>query len=401
MAAFRCTCAVSSVKPPISAGLALALALATLACASEAPRAEPANSSARLRIEGTRFVAADGSTFEWRGITAFRLVDYVADGQEATTAKFLEWAASQRLTVVRVLTMMGGQFDLRPEDGRRALPRVLELAARHGIVVEVVALAGTADIKVDLGQHVAELGKILATHRNALLEIANEPVHPSQAPEVHKPEVLRGLAATVPSSVPIALGSIERGDGFGEAGYVTWHSPRESGSGGWGHVLALADGARLLARWKKPVVSDEPIGAGPALQPGRRDNVAARFRAAALLTRLVGMGATFHYEDGIQATIPAGAELACFNAWKEAWTLLPAGVEQSGVFRISGGAASVVANYDRKRLPGVYERIDGSKGWILAIGDESVPLTLADGWKATGSRSIDGARLITVTRAPA
>ena len=289
--------------------------------------------------------------------------------------------------------MMGGQFDLRPEDGRRALPRVLELAAKHGIVVEVVALAGTADIKVDLKQHVAELGKILAAHRNAVLEIANEPVHPSQSPEVHKPEVLRGLAAAVPSSVPIALGSIERGDGFGEAGYVTWHVPRESGSGGWGHVLALAEGAELLARWKKPVVSDEPIGAGPALQPGRRDNLPTRFRAAALLTRLVGMGATFHYEGGIQATIPAGAELACFNAWNEAWGLLPAGVEQIGVFRISGAAGSVVANYDRKRLPGVYERIDGSKGWILAIGDESVPLTLQEGWKATGSRSIDGARL--------
>ena len=182
---------------------------------------------------------------------------------------------------------------------------------------------------------------------------------------------------------------------------MTWHVPRESGSGGWGHVLALAEGAGLLARWKKPVVSDEPIGAGPALQPGRRDNLPARFRAAALLTRLVGMGATFHYEGGIQATIPAGAELACFNAWNEAWTLLPAGVEQSGVFRISGAAGSVVADYDRKRLPGVYERIDGSKGWILAIGDESVPLTLQEGWKATGSRSIDGARLITVTRAPA
>ena len=182
---------------------------------------------------------------------------------------------------------------------------------------------------------------------------------------------------------------------------MTWHSPRESGSGGWGHVLALAEGAKLLSRWKKPIVSDEPIGAGPALQPGRRDNLPARFRAAALLTRLVGMGATFHYEGGIQATIPAGAELACFNAWNEAWALLPAGVEQSGVFRISGAAGSVVADYDRKRLPGVYERTDGSKGWILALGDESVPLTLQAGWKATGSRSIDGARLITVTRAPA
>ena len=90
----------------------------------------------------------------------------------------------------------------------------------------------------------------------------------------------------MPREIPVALGSIERGDGFGEGSYVTWHAPRESGKGGWGHVLELAQGAALLERWKKPVVSDEPIGAGAAFQPGRRDDVPARFRAAALLTRL-------------------------------------------------------------------------------------------------------------------
>jgi hypothetical protein len=379
----------------------VAAVLASLACASDAPRAQPQTSSARLRIDGTRFVGADDRAFQWRGITAFRLVDYVADGQEATTSGFLEWAASQKLTVVRVLTMMGGQFDLRPEDGRRALPRVLELAAKHGIVVEVVALAGTADIAVDLKQHVAEIGKILETHPNGVLEIANEPVHPSQSPDVHKPDVLRGLAAAVPSGIPIALGSIERGDGFGEGGYVTWHSPRESDRAGWGHVLALAQGADLLAKWKKPVVSDEPIGAGPALQPGRRDNLPARFRAAALLTRLVGMGATFHYEGGIQATIPVGAELACFNAWNEAWTLLPPDVEHLGVFRAAAATGSIVADYDRGRLIGVYERTDGAAGWILALGDQEAPVTLRRGWSVRDSRSIEGGRLLTVRREPA
>ena len=52
------------------------------------------------------------------------------------------------------------------------------------------------------------------------------------------------------------------------ASYITWHSPRESGKAGWAHVLALAEGADLLARWKKPVISDEPIGAGPAFSRG-------------------------------------------------------------------------------------------------------------------------------------
>ncbi len=224
---------------------------------------------------------------------------------------------------------------------------MLELAAKHGLYVEVVAFAGTADIPVDLQGHIDGIASILAAHPNAVLEIANEPVHPSQSAEVQNPAVLKALAARVPSDIPVALGSIERGDGFGDGKYITWHAPRESGRAGWSHVHALAEGADLLARWKKPVISDEPIGAGPAFQPGRRDDAPARFRAAALLTRLIGLGATFHYEAGLQARVPDGRELECFSAWNEAWTLLPADVEHRGTLqrrrrreRHRGGARS-------------------------------------------------------------
>ena len=388
----------------------LAFVTAAVACrdATVPSRAAPAppagqdspqlRAPARLRIDGTRFVTTDGSTFQWRGITAFRLVDYVADGQEAQAERYLAWAAGQGLTVVRVLTMMGGQFDLRPEDGRRALPRLLELAAKHGLYVEVVALAGTADIPVNLQEHVAEIGRILAAHPNGLLEIANEPVHPSQSADVHKPEVLKALAATVSPEIPVALGSIERGDGFGEGSYVTWHAPRESERGGWAHVLGLAQGAALLDRWKKPVVSDEPIGAGAAFQPGRRDDAPARFRAAAILTRLVGLGATFHYEAGLQAQVPEGRELESFNAWYEAWRLLPADVERHGVFRAGGSPDSIVTTFDRERILEVYERADATRGWLLILGDVAAAVTPSAGWTIVETRRFDGGRLVTVTR---
>ncbi len=365
--------------------------------AAQAPRI----GAGRLRIEGTHFVQPDGTAFEWRGITAFRLVDFVADGQEEEAATYLTWAASQGVTIVRVLTMSGSLFDLRPEDGRRALPRMLELAATRGLRVEVVALADTLAVPVNLQEHVDEIGRIVTAHPNAVLEIANEPVHPSQSPEVHKPDVLAALAARLPREIPISLGSIERGDGFGEGHYLTWHSPRESGRGGWGHVLALAGGADLIARWKKPVVSDEPIGAGPALLPGRRDDSPARFRAAALLTRLAGLGATFHYEAGLHARLPAGRELECFDAWNEAWTLLPPGVERFGVFRVGGTPESVVTAFDRTAILGVYERSDAATGWILVLGDEDAGVTLKSGWTVRETRRVDGGRLLYVTRPPA
>jgi hypothetical protein len=60
--------------------------------------------------------------------------------------------------------------------------------------------------------------------------------------------------------------------------------------------LDLSEGATLLAQWRKPPVSDEPIGAAERLEPGRRDNHPGRFRAASVLTVLTGLGPTFHYE---------------------------------------------------------------------------------------------------------
>jgi hypothetical protein len=357
----------------------------------------PASSVASLpglKVEGTHFTPGNGQPFQWRGITAFRLADYIADGDEASAIRFLDWAAKQKLTVVRVLTMMGGLFDLRPEDGRRALPRLLQLAAERGLYVEVVALAGTADVPVDLEQHIGAIGTILETHPNAVLELANEPVHPSQAAEVQKPDVLVALAARVPKNVPVSLGSIERGDGFGAGTYITWHAPRDGGPDGWKHVTALAHGADLIAQWKKPVISDEPIGAGPKAEPGRRDDAPDRFRAAALLTRLTGAGATFHYHAGIDARIPEGRELECFKAWNDAWTMLPADVERHGTFaaggRVTASAAGSVAR--------VYERVDSSSGWVLVLGDVKQVAPI-EGWRIAKTTAIGGGALLEVAAA--
>jgi hypothetical protein len=267
-----------------------------------------------LRVSGTRFVTADGRPFAWRGISAFRLVEFVAHGREKDADAYLAWAASKHLTVVRVLTMADVLFKLTPADGQRALPRLLDLAAAHGLHVEVVALADTARIAVDYPRYVTAIGDICAEHGNALLEIANEPVHPTQAPALHDPAFVQSLARLVPSSVPVSLGSVENGDAFGKGTYVTWHAPR-SGRSGW--PAEMEHGAALLKQFGKPVVSDEPIGAADRAVPGRRDNDPARFRRAAQIARRLGMGATFHYEGGLQAQLPSSTESACLDAWLE------------------------------------------------------------------------------------
>ncbi len=266
--------------------------------------------AAHLRVSGTQFVRPDGSAFSWRGISAFRLVEFVAHGRQAEADAYLKWAAGKGLTVVRVLTMADGLFKLSPADGRRALPRLLDMAARHDVHVEVVALADTANRSIDLASHVKAIAAICARHGNALLEIANEPGHPTQTKALHDPAYVQQLARAVPARVPVSLGSVEYGDGFGAGTYVTWHAPRTPA---W--VDEIGKGADLIKRFGKPVINDEPIGAADAAVPGRRDNAPDRFRAAAAATKRAGLGATFHYEGGLQAKLPSQIELACLDGW--------------------------------------------------------------------------------------
>ena len=352
-----------------------------------------------LRVAGTTFTTPDRHSFQWRGITAFRLLEYVARGNEGEAERFLSWAEGQRLTVVRVMAMGLGFMNLTAADGRRALPRLLELAAAHHLQVEIVALAGTRDAPLDLDAQLEEIGRIAAPHENALIEVANEPFHPSQAPEVHRPEVLARLRSRVPHSIPVALGLVEGLERSAAGDYLTWHAPRETSHDGWGHVLALAQGPDLLKQWNKPVISDEPIGAGPAFEAGRRDDSPDRFRAAAIVTRLAGLGATFHYEGGLQAAIPNGKQLECFNAWNEAWSLLPADIERSGTFRRAGEAGAAVIAYNTDHALAVFERQRGNLAWAAVINPtEGFAMRWATGWNPQQTRRLGGVWLVSARR---
>jgi hypothetical protein len=354
-----------------------------------------------LRVSGTSFHNADGSPFQWRGITAFRLVEFVAAGRQAEAAAFLDWAASRHLTVVRVFTMARHLFTLAPADGIRALPELLRMAAARGLHVEIVGLVDTKDLAADADAHLSGIAAIASRHPNALVEIANEPAHPTQSAAIHDVAELRRLAALVPASVPVSLGSAEENPSYAGGRYATFHFPRTAAAGGWGHVVGLAEGARLVRDWAKPLISDEPIGAADQPIAGRRDDDPERFLAAALLTRLAGMGATFHYEGGLQARIPAGRELECFARWNEAWSLLPEGTEWSGMFREAGAPLAAVRSFARDRVTAVFERQGDISTYVLAVGVRGDPaLEWREGWSVTEYRRFRTIHLITAHHAP-
>lgn len=267
----------------------------------------------QVRVSGSRFIASDGSPFAWRGITAFRLLEFVAHGRQRQAAAYLDWAASEHLTVVRVLAMAHVLFTLTPADGERSLPGLLQLARARGLVVEVVALADTASYPIDLAKHVRAIGQACADAGNCVIEIANEPYHPTQSAAVHDHSTLRRLRAEIPSSVPVSLGTLDDKGELAAGDYVTWHSPRDAN---WPE--RMREGADLVRRYRKPVIADEPMGASDHAVPGRRDNVPEHFAAAARIARESGLGATFHYERGLQARRPTAIEAACLAAWLRA-----------------------------------------------------------------------------------
>jgi hypothetical protein len=60
---------------------------------------------------------------------------------------------------------------------------------------------------------------------------------------------------------------------------------------------------------------------------------------------------------------------------------------------------TVVKAFDASKIAGVYQRADAARGWVLVVGAEDSPVTLADGWSFVRSQRLDGVRLITARRA--
>lgn len=352
----------------------------------------PAQTVGHLKISGYGFAHPDGRPFAWRGITAFRLLEIEATGRGAEADAYLRWAAAERLTVVRVLAMAKHLFELPPDRGLAALDVLLKRAARHGVVVEVVALADTAAYEIDLRAHLRRVGEICARHPNAVVEIANEPYHGTQRPELHDTAFLASLRSELPADVPVALGAGSYPELLTAGNYVTIHYPRP---GGWRWIKALEDAIEHRRRAGKPIVDDEPMGAGERIEPGRRDADPERFRAAAIAGRLIGIGATFHYEDGLQARRPRGNTLACFRAWQQGMALVPG---DAAVEPLEPGAAGPLRAV-RGEHASFFLGGRGDRAWVLVAG--TTPQTTIDwnqGWTVTMRRTWRASRFYAVRR---
>jgi hypothetical protein len=377
------------------------LAGATLLCLAMGVVHPAASAPTRLHVDGRFLRTSDGARFAWRGLTSFRLLEMVAHGREAEAQALLDWASARRITIVRVLAMADVLFKLTPTDGRLALPRLLDLAAARGLYVEVVALADTARLAVPLDEQVAAVGRICDGRENCVIEVANEPWHGTQRREVQQAATLRSLRSRIPARVPVSYGPPEDQDSDVYAGgdYLTFHVQRTGRQAGWGHVRRMRDIERLGARTGKPVVDDEPIGAAERTIPGRRDSDPVCWLAKGLLARVLNLGATFHYEGGLQSRVPQGAELACFDAWRRGLESLPPDLEERAVARDAGTPGCAVTSFDRRAALEVYVAQTPNKAFAVAVGVTGRPaLRWQSGWSVTKTEDDGGVVLVTASR---
>jgi hypothetical protein len=273
-----------------------------------------------VSARGTDLVCADGSAFRWNGVTAFALLDQLAEGRRADADTYLRWARATGFNLVRVLAMADVLFKLSPEEGRRHLDALFTAAAKHGLYVEIVAIADSARLGQspgDLRNQVAEVGRAAAAHANAIVQIANEHYHPTQVPALHDPATLTALAALIPKPVLFTESASADDTAARPQGlFITRHLSRGGTPAEMAARLALLGG--LARSTGKPVVNGEPIGAAERPVPGRRLSDPRAFHELARRTVESGLaGGTFHCEDGMFARVPGPVQQACARAWVE------------------------------------------------------------------------------------
>jgi hypothetical protein len=255
------------------------------------------------------------------GITAFALVEQLAHGRESDAVRFLDWCASQRVNMVRVLLTCWNMFRLTPDEGRAALPRLLELAGARDLYVEVVCIADTYRESGDghmvenypgfnWGAHVEAVGVLCADYPNSLIEIVNEPMQPWQP---FAPEQLQAFSAGIPVEVPFTLGACD--DGYDEStaycsdrsSYQTVHADRNRAP--WGNVRHIREQQVMSNEINQYVIDDEP---------GKEFTPAQQFAIGALC-RVCMIADTFHSNCVRYAEIPTGEELEWFLARRAGW----------------------------------------------------------------------------------
>lgn len=249
-----------------------------------------------LQVVGTTW-RAGGAPWTWIGVSAFDAAVRVAEGD----TRYLDWAAEQGFTIVRVVVASVYRTPRTIEQGLAQLEPLLDAAAARGLYVEVVIGTDTAVYGLSRDGYldvVARVSWLINRRTNAVVELANEIGHQTQAWYLADLDTQR--AALAMFDAPVSAGSSHGGQipRWDAGGYLTHHGDRWLTPEQHGEIIAAAQ-----RRYRKPVVDDEWIGFAAVAQPGRRSADPALAYRQGRAARHYGYGATLHLEAGLEARV--------------------------------------------------------------------------------------------------
>lgn len=280
----------------------------------EPPVSIPPGVISKVHVDNLLFKDESNNIWPYRGFSSFLLFKKFLDGENIVPYCKAWVALGYNLT--RVFSQVNWTGSPGPGFIPSSYPNYnvqlvnfLNLLNQNGLYCELVAHTFAYD-KQQMADHVVRLHNIIKNHKNVFLELANEP--PVNGIDIND---LLGRLDTSQFNYPWATGQY-----FPTAApagtYVTTHTPRDAE---WPrkakYLIEYHQGGAPEdpsdPQFLMPIVADEPIGGADFDQPGRRSNVPNDFYAYGALAQLMGAGATYHHESGLNSIMPDGVELDC------------------------------------------------------------------------------------------
>ena len=344
----------------------------------------------RLRAGERRLLYNDAGIFRGRFVSGFTL----ATKDRGAAREFIEWAARSGFNGVRVLCGNLTWAGQTAEAAANGLPFVLDTLASNGLYCEATAVTDSAASQFDIPSHVDTIARICAERQNAILEIANEPYHPTQREEVHDYAYLGRLGRELVEprgllwSVGAAPDDEPQPDRLPLAGsYLHIHLNR--GRDEWNMVRRVRELDGVSVNYGRHVWNAEPIGWADTSEPGRRTANPDIAFAMGVLSRGFEVSATSHAEHAVTAALPTPHQQHMHDRLVAGFTAIPTAAPL--VFKNAGWHDSPVAGaaFERSVLR-VYSFMDSADhGYSFAFGMTGEPeIEWRDGFRET-ARFVD------------
>ncbi len=329
-----------------------------------------------LHVDGKVLRDSTGAIWQWRGVTAFTLMQDVVRGVDV--GPYLEARAHAGANLARVLMTMVNITDLRPEqytDGQ--IGALLAAAHARGLRLELVALADAEGWPLSKQQaQVQRIVDVVAANGCLdVVEVANEPF-PGKGNAGDPAAIMRGVRK--PACVLIASGVYdppEDSTSMFVLDYVTFHSSRDAE---WPRKAKDGQDYRDGFDWLsgasfpgigKPVVDDEPMGADEIDQPGKRSNNPDDFFWLGATASMMSAGATFHSTAGINDITPGPVTTTAEASFFAGLSAIPT-ASQTWLYSRGGLSTNPLAHSDRPDPAGALRtfcKISGGDAWCVAI----------------------------------